>query len=87
MQGLWYDPADQIVSRIELTGGNVHLRTWNAAFFKVLSPDHGCRISGGSYPSPTKSKSLGIRKSTLGVQQLPQVILMPTAFWRPADLE
>lgn len=62
MQVLWYDPADRIVSHTELARGNVHLRTWNAEFFIVLSPDHGCRISGGSYPSPTKPKSLGIKK-------------------------
>lgn len=63
MQVLWYDPADRIVSHTELARGNVHLRTWNAEFFIVLSPDHGCRISGGSYPSPTKPNSLGIKKT------------------------
>lgn len=52
------------------------LGTWGmvAVFLKVLSTDH-------------TAKSLGVGKHNLSLQQIPQVILMPAAFWRTADPE
>ena len=81
----------QTVSHVESVWGYVHLRMWEPGAWKAaFSPSvvwPWPQNLLGSYPTPAKSDSLGIGKINLGVQQIPFVTLMPTAFWRTADPE